>query len=366
VDGTQRLLDAELPGLADGELVREGRGSLACFARGLKISLSKPYLAVSLWLIQLLLASVLILPVSNTLHDLLDSSPAASRMVANPDYGWWETIRRVHPDLLGNFPDLLEKVVSTDGVKSSELGDLRGLGASAVALAMLGIVLHAFALGGIFGTLREPHASLVTFGREGMRRFPAFLAFTLASFAGAVLAYRWVWLDSAVALRDRFHDLSTERQAMLLTAGRLALLLTVLSAIKLTADSVRAIWVARPDLPPVSRFFTGIGGALTRPLRLFGVLFWAVGATVALYLVWLVADPSAGGEARFALVPLILTQQIFVFVRLLVKVGYYAGISEALTRTPSPEYSYAPGPAPASPPPAGDDEPALQDSSGGV
>lgn len=345
--------------------VAVGRGALACFGRGLRLSLSKPYLAVSLWLIQLLLASVLILPVSNTLHDLLDNSPAASRMVANPDYGWWETIVRVHPDLLGNFADMLEKVVSREGVTSSQLGDLRGLGAAAVALAMLGIVLHAFALGGIFGTLREPHASLVTFGREGMRRFPAFLAFTLASFGCAILAYRWVWLDSAEALKDRLQDLSTERQAMALTAGRLALLLAVLAAIKLTADSVRAIWVARPDLPPVSRFFAGIGSALMRPVRLFGVLLWSVVTTVGLYLVWWVVDPSAGGEARFALVPLILTQQVFVFLRLVVKVGYYAGISEALTRAPSPEYSYASAP-PSSPPPAGEDEPALEDAAGGI
>jgi hypothetical protein len=94
-------------------------------------------------------------------------------------------------------------------------------------------------------------------------------------------------------------------------------------------------------------------------LRLLGVLFWYCLVTIFLYFVWLVADPSAGGEARFALVPLILTQQVFVFLRLLVKVGYYAGISEALTRTPSPEYSYVAAP-PASPPPPGDDEPALE------
>lgn len=344
---------------------RRDRGALACFGRGLKLSLSKPYLAVSLWLIQLLLASVLILPVSNTLHDLLDDSSAASRMVANPDYGWWETLTRVHPDLLGNFADLIQGVVSTEGVKSSQLGELRGLGAAAVALAMLGIVLHAFALGGIFGSLREPHASLVTFGREGMRRFPAFLPMTLASFAAAIFAYRWVWLETGAAFKRALEDLSTERQAMALTAARLVLLLAALSAIKLVADSVRAIWVARPDLPPISRLFTGIGGALTRPLRLFGVLLSAVLVTVGLYLVWLVADPSAGGEARLALVPLILTQQVFVFLRLLVKVGYYAGISEALTRTPSPEYSYVAAPPP-SPPPPREDEAALENAPGGV
>jgi hypothetical protein len=270
----------------------------------------------------------------------------------------------VHPDLLGNFPELLTGVVTTEGVTSSKLGDLRGVGAAAVSLGMLGIVLHAFALGGIFGTLREPHASLVTFGREGMRRFPAFLAFTLASFAAAIAAYRWVWLESARALADRIPDLSTERQAMAITAIRIVVFLAVLSAIKLVADSVRAIWVARPDLPPVSRFFAGIGGALVRPLRLFGVLFSATAVTVGLYLVWLVADPSAGGEARFALVPLILTQQVFVFIRLLVKVGYYAGISEALSRTPSPEYSYVA--APASVTPARDDEAPVDGSAGAV
>ena len=341
------------------------RSSLACLGRGIRLSLSKPYLAVSLWLIQLLLASVLILPVSNSLHELLDDSPAASRMVANPDYGWWETLLRVHPDLLGNFPKLLTGMLTPEGVTSSELGEARGIGAVTLALAMLAIVLHAFALGGIFGTLREPQGSLVTFGREGMRRFPVFLTFTLASFAAAIAAYRWVWLETGRALRDRVLQLDTERQAMAVTAVRLAVLILVLAAIKLVADSVRAIWVARPDLPPVSRFFAGIAAALSRPLRLLGVLFWSSLATAGLYLVWLVADPSAGGEARFALVPLILTQQVFVFLRLLLKVGYYAGISEALTRTPSPEYSYVAAPAASAPPPA-DDEPALERPAGAV
>jgi hypothetical protein len=73
------------------------------------------------------------------------------------------------------------------------------------------------------------------------------------------------------------------------------------------------------------------------------LLYLVCGA--ALYAIWIVLDPSAGGEARFALVPLILTQQVFVFLRSLLKVGYYAGISEALTRVPSPEYSYGPPPA---------------------
>ena len=333
-------------------MVKRETSALRCFGRGLKLSLSRPYLAASVWGMQILLASVLVLPVSNALHSLLDHSSTGSRMVANPDYGWWETIRRTHPDLLGNFPDAVESAAGSEGVQPAALSGLQGIGATAISLCLLAIVLHAFALGGIFGALREPHATLVVFGREGMRRFPAFLAFTLAALAAALAAYRWIYLASGEALRERMNDLDTEGQAMALTAARLALFLVVLAGIKLVADSVRAIWVARPDLPAVSRFFAGVAAAFSRPVRLFGVLLLYLFSAAALYVLWVIFDPSAGGEARFALVPLILAQQVFVFLRSLLKVGYYAGVSEALTRVPSPEYSYAPAPAPpAGPPP---------------
>jgi hypothetical protein len=326
-------------------MVKSRISAAGCFGRGLKLSLSKPYLAVSVWLMQLLLGSVIVLPVSNALHSLLDLSSSGSRMVADPDYGWWETVRRIHPDLLGKLPQEIENAVGVEGVKSTALAEVQGIGATAISLALLGIVLHAFALGGIFGALREPQASLVVFGREGMRRFPAFLAFTLAALAAVLAAYRWLYLATGEAWRDRMNNLHTEGQAMALTAGRLLVFLLVVAAIKLVADSVRAIWVARPDLPAVSRLFAGVAGAFSRPGRLLGVLLLYVICGAALYAIWIVLDPSAGGEARFALVPLILTQQVFVFLRSLIKVGYYAGVSEALTRVPSPEYSYVAPPA---------------------
>src|SRR5437867_2577695 len=51
LDGEERLLDAEPARLLHGGLVSR-RSALACFGRGLALSLSKPYLAVSLWLIE--------------------------------------------------------------------------------------------------------------------------------------------------------------------------------------------------------------------------------------------------------------------------------------------------------------------------
>ncbi|MEP6992957.1 MAG: hypothetical protein ABI968_00455 [Acidobacteriota bacterium] len=336
-----------------------GPKALPCFLRGMALSLSKPYLAVALWLIQLLMAAVLILPISNSLHALLDHAPAADKMVANPDYGWWETVRRVHPDLLGNFPELATGLLTSEGIKWSELPEMRGIGAAAFSLALLATVLHAFALGGMLGALREPSSSLVTFGREGLRRLPAFLVFTFAAFGSAFAAYEWIYQKSGELMRERMMALPTEPMALAVTGIRLLALLLALAIIKLLTDSVRAVWVARPDLPPVSRFVFGLGGAVSRPLRLLGILGIYSLVTAALYVVWLVLDPSAGGEARFALVPLILAQQVFVFVRLLIKIGYYAGVSEALTRVPSPEYSYVAASPPAESPAAVAHEPPL-------
>ena len=173
-----------------------------------------------------------------------------------------------------------------------------------------------------------------------MRRMPAFLIFTFAALGGGFAAYAGVYVRSGVALHARVRELDTEQAAIAVTALRLVALVAILSLIKLLADAVRVVWVARPDLPPVSRFLFGLGGAVGRPLRVLGILALDVLATALLYAIWLVLDPSAGGEARFALVPLILAQQVFVFLRLLIKVGYYAGMTEALTRAPSPEYSY--------------------------
>ncbi len=235
---------AESLRLRDGGLV-SGPSALVCFGRGLRASLSKPYLGLSLWLIQLLLAAALILPISNSLHANLDHSTIADRMVGVPDYGWWETFRRTHPDILGTFGDAAEGLLSVRGIEPDQFDGLRGVGASAFSLALLAIFLHAFALGGVLGALREPSSSLVAFGREGMRRLPAFLAFTLAAFAGSAAAYRWIYVESGRALEPRVQELSTEGAALAVTGLRLLALLVALAAIKL-ARRLRPDGMGRP------------------------------------------------------------------------------------------------------------------------
>ena len=57
----------------------------------------------------------------------------------------------------------------------------------------------------------------------------------------------------------------------------------------------------------------------------------------AIALLRLLAPECAGASGECWQTPVL--QQFFVFVRLLIRVGYYATVSEALTRTPQPEYA---------------------------
>ena len=311
--------------------------------RGLERSLSKPYLAVALWLIQLLLAAVVILPVSNSLHALLDHSPAADTMVANPDYGWWETLRRTHPDLLGNFPELATGAPhAPTGSSGRSCRACAGIGASAFSLALLAdraARLRArAACSGRCASRRARSSRSAGRACGGCRRSSSSPSPRSAARSPPTSGST---ARPGGALRDRVRELRHEPMAIAVTALRLLALCSRpgghqaprrLGAGRLGRAPGPPAGVALP-LRNRRRAGTAAAGARDPRARRRSL-------TALLYVIWLVLDPSAGGEARFALVPLILAQQVFVFVRLLIKIGYYAGMSEALTRAPSPEYSY--------------------------
>ncbi len=270
-----RLLGSEPPRLPDGGLVsRAPRTRARAFAGASRSRSRSPTWPSSLWLIQLLLSSVLILPVSNSLHD--DCSTAlrrGSRMVANPDFGWWETLQREHPDLLGNFPDLAAGLLTPEGVKSSQLGDSAGIGAAAVSLGVpRGRAPRLRARRGL-----RHAAGAARLARHVRPRGDAALP-------GLPRSSRW----RRSPRRARPTAGSTSRPAKrCATACRSSTAKARRSLSRACGSSLCSslwrpsssspircapMWVARPDLPPISRFFTGVASALGRPARLFGVL----------------------------------------------------------------------------------------------
>jgi hypothetical protein len=314
------------------------------FLRGLGISLRRPHFAIALWLADAALAAVLVLPVSNFLHAELNRAPAASKMIAAPNYLWWKTARRVHPDLLGNLPEAATALISPDGVKGfQDFFDVQGIGASLLGLGFVAILVHAFLLGGIYGSLHhEDERNLTTFAREGARRLPAFLIVTIVAAAVCVAVYHYLFVGSGAALADYSEDLSTEGASLLLLLARLVLLAAALTIVKISADAIRVALVERPDLPPVTRYFVGIGSALGRLPAILASLVLFSGAAGLLYFLWSRLSVNSAAVTTGGVVLLVAAQQVLIFLKSILKVGYYAAVREAVMRRPLPE---AEGPA---------------------
>jgi hypothetical protein len=313
------------------------------FLRGLGISIRRPHFAIAIWLVDATLASFLALPISNFLHAELNHSPAAASMIAAPNALWWNTARREHPDLLGTFPEAAASLFSASGARGfSAFDGAAGIGAAFLGAGLVAIVFHAFLLGGIFGSLYAGGSDLTVFAREGARRLPAFLIVTIAAAGLVAVVYHFVFYASGRALESFSAHLATENSARLVVLGRLAALVALLTLVKIAADAIRVALVERPDLPPVTRYLIGVGSALGRlgPI-LATLLLWAA-STALLYFLWSRLNVSSAATTTGGVVLLVAAQQVFIFLRAILKVGYYAGVRDVIVR---PSASAAPVPA---------------------
>lgn len=307
------------------------------FGRGLMISIRRPHFAIAVWLVQGALAAVLALPISNFLHAELNHSPAASSMIVAPNALWWNTARREHPDLLGTLPESALALFSAAGTRGfSAFDGAAGVGAAFLGAGLLAIVLHAFLLGGIFGSLANRGTDLTVFAREGARRLPAFLIVTLGA-AGLVAAvYHYVFWASGQALAGFTGNLATEQGQRFVALGRLAALVVLVTFVKVAADAIRVALVERPDLPPVTRYLVGVGSALGRLVPILATLVLWAGSTGVLYFLWSRLNVSSAATTTGGVVLLVAAQQVFVFLRAVLKVGYYAAIRETILRRAEP------------------------------
>jgi len=98
----------------------------------------------------------------------------------------------------------------------------------------------------------------------------------------------------------------------------------------------RVALVERPDLPPVTRYLVGVGSALGRLVPILATLVLWAGSTGVLYFLWSRLNVSSAATTTGGVVLLVAAQQVFVFLRAVLKVGYYAAIRETILRRAEP------------------------------
>jgi hypothetical protein len=151
-----------------------------------------------------------------------------------------------------------------------------------------------------------------------------------------VAIYHYVFYASGRALSSFSANLATEGAARLIVFGRLAALVVLLTLVKIGADAIRIALVERPDLPPVTRYLVGIGSALGRLGSILGTLLLWTAATALLYFLWSRLNVSSAATTTGGVVLLVAAQQVFIFLRAILKVGYYAGVRETILRREEP------------------------------
>ncbi len=309
------------------------------FWGGLNASVRRPHFAIAVWLVEAGLAAVLALPISNFLHAELNHSTEREGLIASPSPAWWQTARREHPDLLGSFPEAALGLVSPAGTGGlSSFTGTKGIAATFLGLGLLAIVLHAFLLGGIFGSLHDERGNdLTIFAREGARRLPAFLIVTILAASLCAGLYHSVFYLSGRALRSFSPDLPTEAKALVFVGLRVIALFVCLTLVKIAADAIRVALVERPDLPPVTRYLVGIGSALGRLPTIMATLALFTASTGLLFFLWSRLSVNSAATTTGGVVLLVAAQQVFVFLRSILKVGYYAGLRETILRRPATE-----------------------------
>jgi hypothetical protein len=144
--------------------------------------------------------------------------------------------------------------------------------------------------------------------------------------------YHSVYYLSGRALRAFSEDLPAEGKALAFVALRVAALFACLTIVKIAADAIRVALVERPDLPPVTRYIVGIGSALGRLPSIVATLALATLSTALLFFLWSRLSVNSAATTTGGVVLLVAAQQVFVFLRSILKVGYYAGLREAILR----------------------------------
>lgn len=277
--------------------------------RGLGRGFRKRRLAALLWLLNLLLALPVVLPMAAHLHRQLAYSPAGDALLSGFSASLFAEAMRAPQSPSRAIPILL------------------------AAMAAATLLVNALSAGGVLAVLQGTGEGplLRRFGGGAGRYFGRFLR---AGLAAGVLAAVLAGLASAAmaGVTRKLEDSPWEPMRLVLALGRLAVVGVLVVAV-LTALDYARIQLARDDAHGALRaFLRALAMVVRHPVATLGS--WAVNALVIAGVTALYAGlsrnwtPSTGA----AIVALVLLQQLLMWFRAIGRVGLWSTEIDVLAR----------------------------------
>ena len=342
-------LRAAVPGGGKGiEGMRGGPSRIGTFRavrEGLGRTARAPGLLALLWIVNLLVALPLAVTVGQAIQDSVGRSLVADRLAQGFDTQWQGELAHQAQGVVKTFaPEIVGAGAFFRNLESWWSGRLfevepallwAGLGYALLWVLLLGGVLERFASPARSGGGEEgSDRGLAAFFGAGGRYFFRFLR--LAALSG-VLYYGVYRLARAGfhALEEATRDVTAERTVLLWVVLGAALVVALLTLVRVVFDYARIALVAQGRRSALGAVWAGLAFVLEHPVRTLG-LYWALAvAGLVLLGVYALVAPEAGPASWLGVILAFLLGQAALATRLGLRLATLGGETALFASVPA-------------------------------
>ncbi|MCP4201408.1 MAG: hypothetical protein GY769_05670 [bacterium] len=294
------------------------------FLEGLRRMSRAPGLVLAIWAANLTVALPLGVLVLHSIHTFTANSEYHQVLLEGFDTGWHAEFSTSYgaveetfsPSHVGVGAWLTNLDRWWDGRVFLEQPMLLATGA---VFVLLWLVL----LGGVLEAVREgaPRPRLPTVLADGLGFFTRMLRLALVTGVGYYLVFRLVrWLFPAV--HRMTIDFTTEKQVLLYNLAAAALVVLLVTLIRLVSDYAKVSMVVERRRSALLAAFTGLRFVFGNPLRVFGTACF-YGIVMALwYLAYSIVAPGSGDSTPLAILLAFALSQLFLLVKQALRIAF--------------------------------------------
>jgi hypothetical protein len=287
----------------------------------------RPGLLACLWAVNLLFALPAAFLVGEALRESIGASQVHEALRGGFDMGWYGEYRAEAEGIAASFrPTLSGPGGVLDNLEAWLDGRLFTRYPAVVALGLGYVLLWGFLTGGVLDRLARPadDHSVQRFLERGGRYLLRFVRLTLLSAGPYWLVYRFHrWGYDLVEELTR--DVTAERTVLLWTVAVTAATAGLLGLVHVAFAYAKIATVVEERRSAFLAAVTGLGFVISHPLRTLG-LYLAFGAlSGALSVLWILVAPGAGQSTVAAIAVALVVGQLFLVLRLYVRLSLLAG-----------------------------------------